>query len=59
MCFDEKELYQMFQEFYLQFCPDYEIGKIEFATLLEMMAVPDHLGKKVLEDKVFPIMGYV
>ena len=50
MCFDEKELYQMFQEFYLQFCPDYEIGKAEFVTLIEMMALPKNLGKKTMEE---------
>jgi len=57
LAFDEKELYQMFRDFYLSFMPKYEIGRTEFTTLIEMMASPEYLGKKVLEESVFPIIG--
>jgi len=38
MAFDEKELYQMFKDFYLSFIPNYVIGMTEVTSLMEMMA---------------------
>lgn len=57
MAFDEKELYQMFKDFYLSFMPNYVIGPTELTSMIEMMAQGEFLGKQMLEDKVFPIIG--
>ena len=57
MVFDEEELYSMFKDFYLKFMPNYIIGATELTSLIELMASSEYLGKQVLEEKVFPIIG--
>lgn len=57
MNFSVSELYQMFQDFYFYYAPEFEIRQTELVALIEMMANSDYVGKEVMEKKIFPIMG--
>jgi len=55
--FSEKEIFAMFKEFYGTYIDSEIMVKKDLSALVEMMAQPNLLGKEVLKNKIFPLMG--
>lgn len=47
----------MFKEFYGTYIDSEIMVKKDLSALVEMMAQPNLLGKEVLKNKIFPLMG--
>lgn len=57
MAFNEKELYVMFQDFYMSFIEKFEIGPSELASIFEIMCGEGFLGKDTITSKILPVIG--